>query len=256
MQKHVQGLDIYPNYDQKIAIEKKKKLRSRLIYKIIPANIYIPFRQELRVAWIRFRNRNISKRYKNAKDLLVNLGSGGKGKPGWVNVDIVKAPNVNCIYDCRKDLPFPDGSVECIFCEHFFEHLDYTEEVPYFLSECHRVLKVGGVMRIIVPDAEKYLQAYCKEGWEDLSEIRPLDTERTDFYFGCKYHTKMELINVVFRQGYEHKYACDYATLEFLLYRYGFSTVQRQEFGKSFMNELLLDQPRRSSESLYVEAVK
>jgi len=31
------------------------------------------------------------------------------------------------------------------------------------LSEYKRVLKVGGVIRIIVPDAEKYFHAYCKK---------------------------------------------------------------------------------------------
>ena len=66
----------------------------------------------------------------------------------------------------------------------------------------------------------------------------------------------MELINVVFRQGFEHKYAYDYETLEFLLHRYGFSNVQQQKFGESWMEELSIDWERRASESLYVEAMK
>ena len=49
-----------------------------------------------------------------------------------------------------------------------------------------------------------------------LSRIRPLDAERTGFYFKCKYNVKMELINMVFRQGYQHKYAYDYSTIEYL----------------------------------------
>jgi len=105
---------------------------------------------------------------------LVNLGCGLSGKIGWVNVDIIKFPNVNCIYDCRKSLPFPENSVKSIFCEHFIEHLDYKEEVP-FLTECYRVLRVGGVIRIIVPDAEKYLRVYCEKGWGYLSKIHRLD---------------------------------------------------------------------------------
>jgi predicted SAM-dependent methyltransferase len=146
--------------------------------------------------------------------------------------------------------------VKCIFCEHFFEHIDYTEEVPYFLSECHRVLKPGGVIRLIVPDIEKYLRAYSVGGWEDLSKIRPLKTNHTDYYGGSQYNTRMELINVLFRQGHEHKFAYDEETLEFVLRRYGFRTVLRQEFGRSMMPELCLDQPTRACESLYVEAKK
>ncbi len=72
----------------------------------------------------------MSSRYKDASDLLVNLGAGNKGKPGWVNVDSYPFTGINCVYDCRKHLPFPDESVKGIFCEHFFEHIDYTEEVP------------------------------------------------------------------------------------------------------------------------------
>ena len=167
-----------------------------------------------------------------------------------------KSPLINCVYDCRKSLPFPDASVRGIFCEHFFEHIDYTEEVPYFLSECHRVMKKDGILRLIVPDGEKYLRAYCSDGWDELSKIRPLDAERTDFYFRCKYNTRIELINMVFRQGHEHKFAYDFETLHFVLNRYGFSEIVRKEYAQSLMSELCLDQADRASESLYVDARK
>lgn len=233
----------------------QKKTVKRL-EQVIPQHTYLPFWNELFAALIRTKSQSVSNQYTDAKDLLVNLGAGSTGKPGWINVDVFENPGINCVYDCRQSLPFPDNSVKGIFSEHFFEHIDYVEEVPNFLNECYRVLKVGGVIRLIVPDIEKYLQAYCKEGWEDLTTIRPLDSERTDFYFKHRYNTKMELINFVFRQQYEHKYAYDYATLEFLLYKHGFSIVKRQDFGKSLMDEVCIDQQIRASESLYVEAVK
>lgn len=66
----------------------------------------------------------------------------------------------------------------------------------------------------------------------------------------------MELVNFVFRQKYDRKFAYDYETLKFLLYKYGFSSVQKQEFGKSQLEELCIDQQVRASESLYIEAVK
>ena len=196
------------------------------------------------------------RRFRDAKDLLVNVGPGAHGLAGWINVDVCKAPLVNCIYDCRKSLPFPDGSVRGIFCEHFFEHIDYTEEVPYFLSECHRVLKKDGVLRLILPDAEKYLRAYCNGGWEELERIRSLAPGRMDAHTQCRYNTPMELINVVFRQGQQHKFAYDFETLSFLLHRYGFSEVVREDYGSSLMPELILDQASRASESIYVDARK
>ncbi|MBW4571487.1 MAG: methyltransferase domain-containing protein [Tolypothrix carrinoi HA7290-LM1] len=255
-----------------------KQLVKRLLYKLIPLQTYVNYHHriinrfwqeqlipqyaylnsqyEISAALIKAKSKKLSQKYENAKDLLVNVGAGPHAKADWINVDISEAPGINCVCDCRKSLPFPDNSVKGIFTEHFFEHIDYVEEVPLFLSECYRVLKPGGIIRIIVPDIEKYLYAYCQGGWEELSIIRPLDSDLTDFHFKFKYNTRMELINFVFRQQYEHKYAYDYETLEFILYKYGFSKVQRQAFGKSLMDELSIDQQIRASESLYVEAIK
>ncbi len=254
MSNKILPLDIYPRYGQRIQNATGFK---RLLYKWmpIPLHTYFPLRVELRMLWVRLISRHVYRRYMHAKNLLVNIGCGSKGKQGWVNVDIFKHPGVNCIYDCRKQLPFPDESVRGIFCEHFFEHIDYTEEVPMFLSECHRVLQPNGVIRIIVPDAEKYLKGYF-EGWDALKDIRPLKENHQDFYFGGRYNTKMELINVSFRQGYQHRFLYDAETLIFVLKRYGFSQVHHQGYNKSVMPELLIDQVFKASESLYVEGVK
>ncbi len=256
MPKQIQPIDMYPRYDE---LRINSKGIRKLFYKLlpIPLHTFYPLRHEIPVALLRFLSSRTRRRYRGKRDLLVNVGAGSNGKPGWVNIDIVKAPGINCLYDCRKKLPLPDDSVKGIFCEHFFEHLDYTEEVPVFLSECHRVLKAGGIVRVIVPDVEKYLRAYCEEGWETLVKLRPLREGKTDrWLLKPRYRTKMELLNVVFRQGWEHKYAYDYQTLEFLLHRYGFSFVQQQRFGESLMKELCIDWPDRASESLYVDASK
>jgi predicted SAM-dependent methyltransferase len=101
---------------------------------------------------------------------MVNIGAGPAGKAGWVNLDGFRATGINCLCDARRRLPFPDGSVRGIFTEHFVEHLDYTEEVPDFISECYRALEPGGAIRIIFPDIEMYLKAYTAGGWEELRE--------------------------------------------------------------------------------------
>ena len=70
----------------------------------------------------------VARRYREATNLKVNIGCGSRGRPSWVNVDCQALDSVNCVCDCRKVLPFPDNSVRLIFTEHFFEHIDYTEE--------------------------------------------------------------------------------------------------------------------------------
>lgn len=228
----------------------------RAILFFLPQHAWSSLRFELHMTRVRLGSRFAARRFRKAANLLVNLGAGTQGRPGWINVDAFAFPGINCTYDMRRGLPFANCSVRGIFCEHFFEHIDYEEEAPVLLRECHRVLQPGGVLRLIVPDAGAYLRAYCEEGWDALTRIRPLKPGRVDFYFGHRYHSKMEAVNVVFRQGTEHKYAYDAETLMHLLRRCGFTRVEQQAFGRSLLPEICLDQEMRASESLYVEAVK
>jgi predicted SAM-dependent methyltransferase len=251
-----QKLDIWPNCDERIARKKGIERLAFTALRSVPRHAYLPFLHELRMVWRRMGTSKETRRFKHSRDLRLNIGCGPCGKPEWINIDIDAFPGVNCIYDCRRSLPFPDNSARCIFTEHFVEHLDYCEEIPYFLNECHRVLETGGVIRIIVPDAEKYLQGYCHGGWEELTKIRPLGPGLGDAAFGSRYNTKMELVNVVFRQYFEHKFAWDYETMEFVLRRFGFSMVYRKTFGQSMQDGLAIDMVERASESLYVEGVK
>lgn len=233
-----------------------RRYLGRLVRRVLPFHTYVPLRMEMHMAWVRWKSRSMPARYAHCTGLLVNLGAGEQGATGWVNVDAYARPGVNCVYDARRRLPFPDASVRGIFCEHFLEHLDYVEEAPIFLRECCRVLQPGGVLRLIVPDAERYLRAYCAGGWDELTRIRPLVGDRVDFYSGGRYNTRLELVNFVFRQGAEHRYAYDGETLEHLLRTVGFQRIVRQEFGRSLLPELCLDQSLRAPESLYMEAAK
>jgi len=232
-----------------------KGIFKKLSYLVFPRYVLRPLPFELKLTWLRIFSGKVRRRYRNSKDLLVNLGCGPEGKSGWINVDAIPYPDVNCLFDCRKSLPFQDNSVKGIFTEHFFEHLDYHDEVPYFLKECQRVLQPGGVMRISVPDGEAYMRAYCQEGWGDLQKMRYMD-DQFDIGMGFKYNTKMELMNFSFRQWGQHKFTYDFETLAFILRKYGFSRVQKQKYGQSILEEFCIDQYGRSSESLYVEAVK
>lgn len=198
------------------------------------------------------------RRFKGQKDLLVQVGCGSRVRPRWVNLDLLVEPEITT-WDCRRGLPFDDSSVAVIFAEHVFEHLDRPKSSFPFLSECLRCLQPGGVLRIIVPDAEMYLKAYASGDWDALVKNRPLERQGEayrDCWLNETYHTKLEVVNAVFRQGSEHKFAYDAETLMFDLRAAGFREVINQRFGKSASNDALLDSPERELESLYVEGVK
>ena len=205
---------------------------------------------------VKKNKKSIIKSLSNGSSLYANIGCGGSGlSNNWINIDYTQLENVNYIFDCRKELPFASNSVKGLFSEHFFEHLDFNNEVPLFLKEVYRVLQTGGCVRIIVPDAEKYLFAYCSKDWDQLKQTRPLNEDLSDS-MGIRYNTKMELINEVFRQGGEHKYAWDYETMNHALKKAGFNKISKKNYLESNDKTLAIDMEARRHESLYVEAYK
>ena len=108
------------------------------------------------------------------------------------------------------------------------------------------------------PDAGAYLRAYSGP-WETLAKMRPLDCTANgwrDMCLGDVYQTKMQFMNAIFRQGYEHKYAYDDETLILTIREAGFRNVVAQRFAISLDPKMAPDRKDRRTESLYVEAVK
>ena len=68
--------------------------------------------------------------------------------------------------------------------------------------------------------------------------------------------TRMDIINHVFRQGEEHRYAYDGETLIAKLLTAGFPTVVEQRYGESSDPMLTGDREVHRAYSLYVEATK
>jgi predicted SAM-dependent methyltransferase len=230
-------------------------LLKRLALWIFPKAFLRQLRFEMAMLGVRIRH-GLAGRKAFGTNLLVNLGCGAAGKLGWINVDGAAADNVDVVYDMRRRVPLPSDSARGIFCEHLLEHLDYVDEVPRFIAECFRILQAGGVLRLVVPDAEKYLLAYAKGGWEDLSAVRALLAGRVDRFSACTFQTRMELINQVFHQGDQHKFAYDWETMENLLHKGGFKRVSRCGYQVGSSPELCIDKAERAPESLYVEAIK
>ena len=105
--------------------------------------------------------------------VLLNLGCGSRVHPDWVNIDYFPTAMfrrffsrsslpVNFVnHDLRKGIPIGDSSADAVYSSHLLEHLP-PESVPLFLREHRRVLKTGGVARIVVPDLELAARQYLK----------------------------------------------------------------------------------------------
>jgi predicted SAM-dependent methyltransferase len=190
------------------------------------------------------------RRLRGEKGLSLNIGSGGRGAPGWVNTDAVgHSADQTFTCDVRRGLPLSGGSVARIMAEHVIEHLNFRTDLPHVLAEFHRVLETGGVVRIIVPDGSRFARAYATDDraqWAALG-YDPLPADMP---------TPMAMLNHVFHQGGEHHFAYDFETMEWALKNAGFSEVRRSAHGNSSDPLLAIDRGEHALYSLYVEAVK
>ena len=196
------------------------------------------------LTWQRFRIRSALS--SQPRPLFLNLGSGPRGivDAHWVNVDGFRDKNVQHLIDFGRPLPFPNETFDGVFCEHVVEHFS-LEGGEGIAREVHRVLRAGGCFRIIVPDGELLLRRYF-EAPEALVNRR-----------GTGVETPMEIVNLYFRQRYEHQFVYDWPTMERMLLRAGFALVCRSAFGQSHQClRTVLDDEKYVWESLYVDAIK
>ena len=92
----------------------------------------------------------------------INLGSGHWKLPGWLNVDLDCESMPGVCADLAAGLPFRDASADLMHSEDFIDQLE-LDQARAFLGECHRILKPGGVIRILTPDLEKLAQLYLHD---------------------------------------------------------------------------------------------
>lgn len=189
-------------------------------------------------------------RIRAARGLLVNVGCGPFPLDGFVNLDIRAFTPGVVVWDCRRTLPVADGACAGIRIEHFAEHTDPRDELPRLLEDCHRALAPGGVLRIVVPDTERYLLAYAAGGRAAFHAIGVPDP------FPADLPTRMDVVNHAFHQWHEHRWGYDEETLRHRLGLAGFDDVVRMGFGRSHLPALAADRDEHRPYSLYVDAVK
>src|SRR5262245_36602739 len=185
---------------------------------------------------------------------FVNVGCGRNIRPGFINVDYEWHPDIHLCWDIRRPLPLPDASAEGIFSEHCLEHVTYDDCLPV-LRDLRRILKPGGVLRLIVPDGGLYLDLYHRSRQGEKVEFPYVERSGAadlahDSRFGF---TPMLAVNRIFR-GYGHVMAYDDETLANLLVAAGFRNVERCSFRKGRKQALLIDTESRAPQSLYLEA--
>jgi SAM-dependent methyltransferase len=92
---------------------------------------------------------------------LINIGCGAVFHPAWINIDVNPCdPSVRC-WDVQRGLPLKNGEAEVCYASHVLEHLTPAAG-GQLLAECHRVLRPGGIIRLVVPDLETIARHYLQ----------------------------------------------------------------------------------------------
>jgi predicted SAM-dependent methyltransferase len=113
----------------------------------------------------------------------VNVGSGPNSPVGWVSLDgswqawlatrsvaallarlftgreVGHWPAGIVCRDVRRGLGFPASSAAVVFSSHLIEHLHRSEALG-MLRDAHRVLRPGGVCRVVTPDLAGLVDRY------------------------------------------------------------------------------------------------
>jgi len=146
------------------------------------------------------------------RESKLHLGCGERYIPGFIHVDLNQSSHID--YCCNiYDLSFiGDNEVSLIYASHSLEYFDRTDVVAV-LHEWRRVLRVGGILRLAVPDFEGIVKVYRKYGdIEHIGILGPLygkwtrNEDDTSMY---------------------HKTAYDFTSLKGVLEGSGFESIRR-----------------------------
>lgn len=124
--------------------------------------------------------------------IRLNIGCGRDYRAGWVNTDISEECHADVYFDIRKDdikVPFKaageeqsqivrlgDDMADEIYISGVLEQIGENEHLIHAMNECHRVLKPGGVMTLIVPNA-RYAIAH-----QDPMDVRKFTRETFPYF--------------------------------------------------------------------------
>jgi predicted SAM-dependent methyltransferase len=166
----------------------------------------------------------------------------------WLNVDMNDNSDlVDCNYmqlDITKSFPFKN--IECIYSEHFIEHITKNDGIA-FVRNSYKALVDSGVLRIATFDISKVIDTCHSSNKNWKEECRP-DLAGLGKFSQCEY------LNAVFR-NWGHKFVYNELDLVDLFERGGFKDIQICESGKS-THQALNNRETRLQTNLVVEGIK
>ena len=233
--------------------------------------------------------------------LILNLGCGTKTSPAATNIDWTVFLRVKSsklapflapllftgerrarfealdgsiiVHDLRRGIPADDDTADAVYHSHLLEHID-RPQVSAFFREVRRVLKPGGVQRIVVPDLERLAREYLshldepsgRSHDEVVARMIEQMVRREPHGTSMQRPLRRRLENLALgdarRRGETHQWMWDRVNLADALRAEGFVDVQVVDFqtsqieGWNAIGLDLQDSHEYKPGSLYIEAAK
>jgi len=137
--------------------------------------------------------------------------------------------------DIRKRFPFDDQSVDVIYAAHVWEHLAFSTAIQA-TQECYRVLKTGGVLRLVVPNLRDFVEEYLNSNEPDSAMTLNRKLHYRSFE-ECR--SLIYSIYLGFTDFHHHRFMYDPPQLISLLKRNGFTKVSERRFLESQIEEII-----------------
>jgi len=211
--------------------------------------------------------------------MKINLGCGPNGQiDGFINIDnskavlLEKSPLIKKILykfniitkekyeadwtnvmfaDVSRRIPFKNDSIKKIYTSHFLEHLP-KDKGQSVLVNCYRILKDGGVIRIVLPDLLWHVEQYIKSTKVMIKkEQNEFNSDAHDSFLNNIYGAY--LTNA--RYGLEHCYMYDVPTIVCILRDVGFRDIEICDYQKGRDMELA-SYDSRPNDSMHIQCYK
>ena len=142
----------------------------RKLKKLVPATFRNKYRHlwriwcqytQMRTAQIvqSFREPDLPTNQNNKVNL--HLGCGNINHPEFINIDVLPLPHIHYVRRIDNLKIFKTETVDLVYACHCLEHFP-ASSTQRVLQEWCRVLKLGGVLRVSVPDFDLLLRIYEK----------------------------------------------------------------------------------------------
>ncbi len=163
----------------------------------------------------------------------LHVGCGPHHLEGWLNADLF--PRGSQIrLDATRRFPLDDNTFDFVYTEHMIEHIPWTAAL-YMLTEIHRVLKPGGVLRVATPNME-FLTSLLQRDLPVTSETY-LQHNRKVMTPWAPAASGIFIFNH-FMRSWGHQFIYDSATLTSTMERAGFTEIVGRPLTKSLHPEL------------------